>query len=204
MTEQLQTRHQDVAEEAAKEPLGENGSSESPAPFKVFATKEAYQEHFDKILGQRLRNARKNEEKLERLEALLQEQKAVRQPIDSANAVSALEKELDVLSQQDSALYSEINAGELAADRKFLTLLAEGLTVKEAYHALHPEAVSRILAERAGKQIVDNIRARGNRPNENVITGGVTGAMSPNVAAMNNDEIDALLERVRRGESISF
>lgn len=204
MTEEFQTRQSAVAETAATDPLGENGDSDPTAPFKVFATKEDYQKHFDRILGQRLRSARKNAEKLERLEALFKEQESRATAVSTSDVLPALEKELSALTEQDGELYSELDAQALTADRKFLTLLSEGLSVKEAYHALHPEALSRILAERAGKQIINNILARGNRPNENAIVGSVVGAISPNVAAMNNDEIDALLERVQRGETISF
>ncbi len=210
MTEELQARQETTATAAEANP-GENGGSGTEQPFKVFATREEYQAHFDKILGQRLKGARKNAEKLERLETLLREKSGAvptdgtaELPLPEAGQAAMLEQELSALEGQDRELYSGLNAEVLTADRKFLTLLSQGLTVKEAYHALHPEEVSRVLAERAGRQIIGNIMARGRRPKENAVAPGAAGAITPNVAAMNNDEIDALLERVRRGESISF
>lgn len=211
MTEELQAR-QETAATAAEANPGENGGSGTEQPFKVFATREEYQAHFDKILGQRLKGARKNAEKLEKLETLLREKYGAvptdgtaELPLPEAGQAAAmLEQELSALEGQDRELYSGLNAEALTADRKFLTLLSQGLTVKEAYHALHPEEVSRVLAERAGRQIIGNIMARGSRPKENAVAPGAAGTITPNVAAMNNDEIDALLDRVRRGENISF
>ncbi len=202
MTDEQTLRQESAATQAASDPVEEIGSFDTPSPYKVFTTKAQYQQHFDKILGERLRGARKTAEKLERLEAMLASQPPAAS--NPATAVETLKKEVSALKEQDSDLYRGMEPEALAADRKFLTLLANGLSVKEAYHALHPDALSRILSERAGKQIIGNILARGNRPDENAVANGVSGSFSPDVAAMNNDEIDALLERVRRGESISF
>lgn len=212
------------SETTAGSAFEEAEKTEEP-PFKVFQTREEYQTYFDKIMGQRLKSARKNAEKLEKLTPLLsalqqeygaqseeqlfdllaqgakvpQGQEERRQ----SQIADTLQHEVEKIAQQDS-LYEKLDAKQLAADQKFMALLAQGFSVKDAYDALHLQEVTKELAKRAGKQIVDNIMARGNRPSENALTGGSAGAFVPNVAAMSNDEIDALLERVQKGESISF
>lgn len=214
-------------------PACEDTTAAEQAPFKVFATKEEYQTYFDRILGQRLKNARKAEDTLHKLEPMLQQlQHAVGasdreelcrllgnansgaeesegqtvspdDPVFHSDKVAkALERDFSAIPEQDAVLYRDVNFGELAKDRKFLALLSNGLSVTEAYAALHLDEIAGKLAKRTGKQIVDNIIARGSRPPENVLQNGISGNLSPNVAAMNNDEIDALLARAQRGENI--
>ena len=214
-------------------PACEDTAAAEQAPFKVFATKEEYQSYFDRILGQRLKNARKAEDTLNRLEPVLQQlQHAVGasdrgelcrfignvgpgaeesegqtvspdDPVFHSDKVAkALERDFSAIPEQDAVLYRDVNFGELAKDRKFLALLSNGLSVTEAYAALHLDEIAGKLAKRTGKQIIDNIIAKGSRPPENVLQNGISGNLSPNVAAMNNDEIDALLARAQRGENI--
>ncbi len=214
-------------------PACEDTAAAEQAPFKVFATKEEYQSYFDRILGQRLKNARKAEDTLHKLEPMLQQlqhavgasdreelcrllgnvgpgaEESEGQTVSPDNPVfhsdkvaKALERDFSAIPEQDAVLYRDVNFGELAKDRKFLALLSNGLSVTEAYAALHLDEIAGKLAKRTGKQIVDNIIARGSRPPENVLQNGISGNLSPNVAAMNNDEIDALLARAQRGENI--
>lgn len=214
-------------------PACEDTTAAEQAPFKVFATKEEYQTYFDRILGQRLKNARKAEDTLHKLEPMLQQlQHAVGasdreelcrllgnansgaeesegqtvspdDPVFHSDKVAkALERDFSAIPEQDAVLYQDADVGELAKYRKFLALLSNGLSVTEAYAALHLDEIAGKLAKRTGKHIVDNIIARGSRPPENVLQNGISGNLSPNVAAMNNDEIDALLARAQRGENI--
>lgn len=212
---------EETAEAAAKQ-AGETGST----PFKVFATKEEYQSYFDKIMGQRLKVARKNAEKLERLAPLLSAMEReygvsteeelfqrLAKPDPSggqaeaenqAKLTDALKKEFSDLAGEDRGLYGDVDIETLSADRKFLTLLSQGFSAKDAYNALHLDEVAQKIAQKNSKQIINNILARGSRPPENAQLGELSGAFVPNVSAMNNDEIDALLARVQKGENISF
>ena len=213
--------------------VSEDTAAAEQAPFKVFATKEEYQTYFDRILGQRLKSARKAEDTLNRLEPVLQQlqhavgasdreelcrfignansgaEESEGQTVSPDNSVfhsdkvaKALERDFSAIPEQDAVLYQDADVGELAKDRKFLALLSNGLSVTEAYAALHLDEIAGKLAKRTGKQIIDHIIAKGSRPPENVLQNGISGNLSPNVAAMNNDEIDALLARAQRGESI--
>ena len=210
MTEEFQNRQtESAANDTASSITGTDGVPEPSKPFKIFATQEEYQQHFDRILGQRLKNARKTAEKLEQLESLLKGIWPQSGESDKASAarhgqgMETLTKELADLAKQDS-VYDTVDPAETAADPKFLALLSQGFTVKEAYDALHLKDVTRRLAEQAEHRVICNIMARGSRPPENAAAGSTAGTFHPDVAAMNNDEIDAVLERVQRGESISF
>ncbi len=218
--------------EAETSSVNEDTAAAEQAPFKVFATQEEYQTYFDRILGQRLKNARKAEATLNKLEPMLQQlqhavsvsdrealchlfdhvdetrkadgQTASPEPLSfsSAKVTEALERDFAAIPKQDAVLYRDVNVEELAKDRKFLTLLSNGFSVTEAYAALHLNEIAEKLAKRTGKQIIDNIVARGNRPHENALHNGISGNPAPDVAAMNNEEIDALLDRAQKGESI--
>lgn len=212
----------DQTAQAAAKQSGETGS----APFKVFATKEEYQSYFDKVMGQRLKAARKNAEKLERLAPLLSalereygvstEEELLQRLADAdpsggqtgeeeqARLTDTLKREFSEITGEDRGLYGDVDVESLSKDRKFLALLSQGFSVKEAYNALHLDEVTQRLAQKTSKQIINNILARGSRPPENAQLGELPGAFVPNVAAMNNDEIDALLARVQKGENISF
>lgn len=217
MTDQPKLRQDEpAAKDAAATTAGTDGAPGQGEPFKTFATQEEYQQHFDRILGQRLRSARKTAEKLERLEALLQEKNSserMSDPVEQDDkkpsaehrqVPEALEKELSDLAGREQSIYAAIDPAKTAADPKFLALLSQGFTVKQAYDALHMEEVAQKLAEQAEHRIICNILARGSRPPENAAAGSTAGTFHPDVAAMNSDEIDAVLERVQRGESISF
>ncbi len=214
---------QAVLEEAAAAVATQSGEIDS-TPFRVFATKEEYQAHFDKIMGQRLKAARKNAEKLERLAPLLSAMELEQgltseqllRRLETAGAygqegtgssvplADTLKREISAIDGEDRDLYSDADIETLSKDRKFLALLSQGLSVKEAYNALHLNELKEKLAQKTSKQIINNILARGNRPPENAQLGELPGAFVPNVAAMDNDEIDALLARVQKGENISF
>ena len=205
MTEQTETQQENPAAKTAEE-INQVSGVPAQAPFKVFATQEEYQQYFDKILGQRLKSARKKSEKMEGREKVLQ-------PISStspnrnereAGIAASLAQETAKLAERDNALYGGIDAETLAADKKFLTLLSHGFSVKEAYDALHLEEISRKLAERANRQAISNIMARGIRPQENAAFSSAAGAYTTNVSDMSSEEIDAVLDRARRGESITF
>lgn len=150
---------------------------------KYLPRKEEYQQHFDRILGQRLKNARKTAEKLEQLESLLKGIWPQSGESDKASAarhgqgMETLTKELADLAQQDS-VYDTVDPAETAADPKFLALLSQGFTVKEAYDALHLKDVTRRLAEQAEHRVICNIMARGSRPPENAAAGSTARDIS--------------------------
>ena len=205
MTELTKTQQENPAAKSAEE-INQVGGVPARTPFKVFATQEEYQQYFDKLLGQRLKSARKKSEKMEEMEKMLQLTSGTFPNLNEReNGITAsLAQETAKLAEKDNVLYGGIDAETLAADKKFLTLLSHGFSVKEAYDALHLEEISQKLAERADRQAISNILARGMRPQENAAFSSAAGAYTTNVSDMSSEEIDAVLDRARRGESITF
>ena len=118
--------------------------------------------------------------------------------------LSALNNDVSKMKQENNELYGGINAEELAEDQKYLALLAQGFSVKEAYDALHISDILKQSAQRTGKQVVDNIVARGERPSESAASQAPAANVINDVSKMNNDEIDALVQRAMRGERIEL
>ncbi len=118
--------------------------------------------------------------------------------------LSALKSDIAAMAQENAELYGKADAEELAADGQFLTLLAQGFGVKQAYDALHMEEIMQKAAQQTSRQVVDNIVARGERPVEAASVSAMTGNPTNDVAKMGDDEIDALVKRAMRGERIEL
>jgi hypothetical protein len=118
--------------------------------------------------------------------------------------LSALNNDVSKMKQENNELYGGINAEELAEDQKYLALLAHGFSVKEAYDALHISDILKQSAQRTGKQVVDNIVARGERPSESAASQTPAANVINDVSKMSDDEIDALAQRAMRGERIEL
>lgn len=116
--------------------------------------------------------------------------------------LAALNNDIGKMKQENNELYGGITAEELAGDQKYLALLAQGFSVKEAYDALHLSEVLKQSAQRTGKQVVDNIVARGERPAESAASQAAAANVINDVSKMSDDEIDALAQRAMRGERI--
>ena len=118
--------------------------------------------------------------------------------------LSALQNDVAKLAQEKPGLYGKASPEELAGDQRFLALLAQGFSVKEAYDALHISELLQQSAQEAGKQVVDNIVARGERPAESAAVSATAGNVTFDVSKMSDDEIEALAKRAMRGERIQF
>ena len=118
--------------------------------------------------------------------------------------VAALEHDLSKLAEEKPEFYGKAASEELAGDQKFIALLSQGFSVKEAYDALHLTELLQQSAQAVGKQVVDNIVARGERPAESAAVPAAAGNVSFDVAKMTDEEIDELTKRAMRGERISL
>lgn len=96
---------------------------------------------------------------------------------------------------------------EIQNDR-FMTLLKQDWSVKDAYEAVHAkELIARGIgtaAEKVQKNVVDNIRARGMRPTENG-TGNKAGVIvKKDPSQFDNKDLEEIRKRVANGEKIVF
>lgn len=118
--------------------------------------------------------------------------------------MEALKGDVAAMVQEDAVLYAAADAEELATDGKFLSLLANGFSVKQAYDALHLDDVLKSSAQKTSKQVVDTIVAKGERPSEAAKMPAIAGNAVNSVSSMSDDEIEALAKRAMRGERIEL
>lgn len=93
-------------------------------------------------------------------------------------------------------------------DERFMNLLRQDWSVTDAYVAIHAkELIARGIgtaAERAQKNVMDNIRARGMRPAENG-TGSKAGVIiKKDPSQFDNKDLEEIRKRVANGEKIVF
>ncbi len=209
------------SQETAAAEIGENGGP-AAEPYRVFQTQEEYQSYFDDVMGKRLKGARETSEKLNRLSPIVEMlgKKYDSEKLDNEEKirtmeqqlgdfrhqqfVAALEHDLSKLAEEKPEFYGKAASEELAGDQKFIALLSQGFSVKEAYDALHLTELLQQSAQAVGKQVVDNIVARGERPAESAAVPAAAGNVSFDVAKMTDEEIDELTKRAMRGERISL
>lgn len=102
-------------------------------------------------------------------------------------------------------LETELN-GETG--QKFASLLQQDFSMKDAYEAVHLQEImqntAQHAAERTRKTVTDTIAAQGRRPSENGL-GTKAGVIVKNdPSKWTNEDIDAVIKRVRRGETIKL
>ncbi len=104
--------------------------------------------------------------------------------------------------------YPDFDLEKEVQNRGFLKLLRSGVDLKSAYYATHHEEIVKSMVQKATEEaslrITDSIRARGNRPVENGISGQSTAIIKTDVSKLTPKERADIANRVRGGEQISF
>lgn len=100
-------------------------------------------------------------------------------------------------------LETEMNA---ETGQKFASLLQQDFSMKDAYEAVHLQEImqntAQHAAERTRKTVTDTIAAQGRRPTENGLTTRAGVIVKDDPSKWTNEDIDAVIARVRRGEKI--
>jgi len=102
-------------------------------------------------------------------------------------------------------LEAELNA---ESGQRFARLLEQDFSMKDAYEAVHLQEImqntAQHAAERTRKTVTDTIAAQGRRPAENGL-GTKAGVIVKNdPSKWTNEDIDAVIKRVRHGETIKL
>lgn len=106
-------------------------------------------------------------------------------------------------------LHPGLDLNREAGNSRFAALLAAGVDVRTAYEVVHAEALMqnamRYAAERTRERTLNDIRARGLRPEENGADGrGATRVTPPRVRDMTRAQRDEIERRAARGEKVYF
>lgn len=110
-------------------------------------------------------------------------------------------------AEEAKAVYPDLDFAQEAKNPDFMELCLKGVPVRTAYEVIHKDEIlgmaMQVSAQKAVKNTVDNIKAKGMRPDENGTTG--SGVVIKNsVSDLNNQEIDELLRRIERGEKVTL
>ena len=91
-----------------------------------------------------------------------------------------------------------------AENPEFVKLLQSGIPVKHAYEVIHMDDIIAAQAQQTSKAVVDNIRARGNRPAENGTASSSAVIYKADVSKLSAEDRREIARRARMGEHISF
>lgn len=136
--------------------------------------------------------------------ALLQQQEAVlnQQRVDQQLALWT--REAEALKQ----LYPNFSLEAEAQNPDFINLLQAGTPMEHAYKVLHLDEIlnneRNVTAANTEKQVMDNIRARGQRPQEAGLNSNNAIAYKTDVSAMSDKEILEMARRANRGDVIQL
>ncbi len=145
------------------------------------------QKKFDKIQleNEQLRATQQEQEQNERTQRILD---------DWHSQAKELKQEFP-----DFDFDSEINS-----NKDFYDLIAHGQSVRIAYIASNIDKYTDSVRARTEKNITDNIKARGMRPNENGVSSTATASSNFNVKNLTPAQRRDLANRAEKGEIITF
>ena len=188
--------------------------------------KQEYDASVQEILQKRLSGHKALTQKMEALTPALtklaerfgvdpEDVSALTRALETAGQTSDLQtlaqKQADSWVQQAAATrqaYGKFDLQQELKDPRFAKLLQAGVDVQTAYEALHGrEHFSQALAYTAmqmEKAYAVKLSAAQNRPAENGIGSGSAAVVRNDVSQMSRTDRDAIIHRVRKGETIRF
>ncbi len=111
-------------------------------------------------------------------------------------------------AEQVKALYPSFDLSAEAQNPQFLAMLRSGVPVQHAYEVIHMEeikaGVAALQAKATEKQVVDGIRAKGARPQENGISSQGAFTVKDDVSKLTRKDRAEIARRASMGETITF
>lgn len=187
--------------------------------------REQFQNKFDKEFSRRFKNMKKTEEELERLkEALLPLTERygekdvtalVKRLVSSTKEIEDKKGRLDEYVKNQYAAWDK-EATELAKEYPgfdiktelkaphFCAGLKSGIPMSYLYRGMHFDELSKDISDAAAKAAVENIRSGYGRIKEAGSENSAPVKKRKKVEDLTGEEIENIIDRVRRGEKISF
>lgn len=144
-------------------------------------------------------------QKLQRENRALMEQQRARAGAEAAQRqVTAWTQEAETLKQK----YPKFNLNSEVKNEQFVRMLRTGVPMEHAYRVIHmDEILSDSVAAASAKTeqaVVNNVRARGNRPAENGTSSQGAFTYKDDVSKLSRKDRANIARRVARGETIQF
>lgn len=147
----------------------------------------------------------KDFKRMERENAQLKAAAEERQRVEGVNRVHA---QWAQESEAMKAIYPEFDFDAETRNPAFSDMLQRGVSVEAAYKAVHFDemmtGMMQFTAQKAREQTVNNIRARGMRPDEGGMGNRAAGEARTDVSKLTRKERADLAARALRGERITF
>ena len=136
--------------------------------------------------------------------ALLRDQQQRR----SQQAAQQQLQKWQVEADQVKGVYPSFDLSAEAKNQQFLSMLKSGVPMQHAYEVVHLDdikaGVAKMQAKATERQVVDGIRAKGARPQENGTTSQSAFTVKDDVGKLTKAERAEIARRVARGEIIKF
>lgn len=136
--------------------------------------------------------------------ALLRDQQQRR----SQQAAQQQLQKWQVEADQVKGVYPSFDLSAEAKNQQFLSMLKSGVPMQHAYEVVHLDdikaGVAKMQAKATERQVVDGIRAKGARPQENGTTSQSAFTVKDDVSKLTKSERAEIARRVARGEIIKF
>ncbi len=114
----------------------------------------------------------------------------------------------DEQAHECKGLYPDFDMDAECKNPQFIGLLKRGVPVTHAYRVLHFDDITSneraAAASEREKQVVDNIKAKGQRPPENGLTSQTGAIVKSDVHSLSKKDRAEIAKRVSRGEKIAF
>lgn len=111
-------------------------------------------------------------------------------------------------AEQVKGVYPSFDLNAEVKNRQFISMLKSGVPMQHAYEVVHLDdikaGVAKIQAKATERQVVDGIRAKGARPQENGTTSQSAFTVKDDVGKLTKAERAEIARRVARGEIIKF
>lgn len=136
--------------------------------------------------------------------SLLEEQQRTNEEIQRQQKFARWDREREQCEQ----LFPGFDMHTEAQNPQFLRLLDSGCSMETAYKAIHFEELNQGTMRRTEletqKKVADTIRAGATRPTESGAKKNSATTTKIDVANMTYEQMDAMIERARNGESVTF
>ena len=187
--------------------------------------KEQFQDRFNREFARRFRNMKEQEEELMAIRRALRPVLEFYGTDNVNEAVNRFLNDNETVTRRkaeeypvDAGRYSGWMAEASETAKKypgfdfakewetphFRAGMNSGIPMEALYRGLHFDELSKAIAEAASKATVENIRSGNGRINEVGSEGSASVRAKKKVNELTDTEIDEYLERIRRGERISF
>ncbi|MBR6720430.1 MAG: hypothetical protein IKL74_05915 [Clostridia bacterium] len=187
--------------------------------------KEQFQDRFNREFGRRYKGMKETEEELIALKEAL---RPLMEHYNEKDTVSLVKRILDESknkeksSKGDAALikkqydkwlseaketkkkYPSFDFKKEFNNSEFRAGLKSGIPMTSLYRAMHFDELSKSISDKASKATLENIRSGNGRIKEAGNERSASVKTKKSVESLTGDEIEEILERVRRGEKITF